>query len=188
MAVALPRTDPAATGLRRAAARSPDADAARRMLALARVLEGRSRPEAAPSCGLDRPTLRDGGHRVTEEGRPGRSRRPAPGAKPRRSPDPPEEGAKRVRCGPDLAEPGVVRWRRADRSQVIEARFGVRGAERRGGARVAAARRSAPVRAAAPPGPGSRRPRGASTNVAARVAAAVPEPARAKPRELGWPE
>ena len=134
MAVALPRTDPAATGLRRAAARSPDAAAARRMLAFARVLEGRSRPEAAPSCGLDRPTLRDGGHRFTEEGRPGRSRRPAPGAKPRRSPDPPEEGAKRVRAGPDLAEPGVVRWRRADLSKVIEARFGVRLAERSVGA------------------------------------------------------
>jgi hypothetical protein len=30
-----------------------------------------------------------------------------------------------VRSGPDLAEHGVVRWRRIDLSKVIEARFGV---------------------------------------------------------------
>jgi transposase len=136
MAVAIPRTDHDAAGLRRAAARTKDADAARRRLALARVLEGRSRPEAAHRCGLDRQTLRDWVHRFTDEGRPGLSSRKAPGAKPRRSPDQPDEGAQRVRSGPDLAEPGGVRGRRADLSKGIEARFGVRWAERRVGALV----------------------------------------------------
>ena len=38
--------------------------------------------------------------------------------------------AELVRTGPDVAEHGVVRWRRADLLRVIEARFGVRLAER----------------------------------------------------------
>jgi transposase len=63
MAVTITRTDLDAPGLRRAAARSDDADAARRMLALALVLEGRSRAEAATVCGMDRQTLRDWVHR-----------------------------------------------------------------------------------------------------------------------------
>jgi Winged helix-turn helix len=40
------------------------------------------------------------------------------------------EVAKMVRDGPALSEHGVVRWRRVDLSLVIEARFGVRLAER----------------------------------------------------------
>ena len=46
-AIEIVRLDLDATGLRRAAGRSCDAAAARRMLALALVLEGRSRGEAA---------------------------------------------------------------------------------------------------------------------------------------------
>jgi len=51
--------------LRAAAARVKDAAAARHMLALALVLEGRNRTEAARAAGMDRQTLRDWG-----EGRP----------------------------------------------------------------------------------------------------------------------
>ena len=47
MAVAITRRDLSATELRRKAARSRDADAARRMLAIALVLDGRSRADAA---------------------------------------------------------------------------------------------------------------------------------------------
>ena len=53
------RTELSAMELRRAAARSREADAARRMLVIALVLEGKSRREAAESCGMDRQTLRD---------------------------------------------------------------------------------------------------------------------------------
>jgi len=66
--VVITRLDLDAVGLRRAAARSADADAARRMLALALVLEGRSRHEAAATCGMDRQTLRDWVHRYNAEG------------------------------------------------------------------------------------------------------------------------
>ena len=51
MAVAITRRDLSATELRREAARSRDAGAARRMLAVALVLEGRTRTEAAETCG-----------------------------------------------------------------------------------------------------------------------------------------
>lgn len=105
-AVAITRTDLDAAGLRRAAARSDDADAARRMLALALVLEGRSRKEAAESCGMDRQTLRDWVHRYNEFGLPGLSDRVPPGAKRRLTPEQEAEVAALVHEGPTLSEHG----------------------------------------------------------------------------------
>ena len=63
MAVEITRQDLSAAELRREAARSRDAKAARRMLALALVLDGQSRGAAAEACGMDRQTLRDWVHR-----------------------------------------------------------------------------------------------------------------------------
>lgn len=137
MAVAITRTEHDASGLRQAAARAKDADAARRMLALALVLEGRRRTEAAHTCGMDRQTLRDWVHRYNDEGLAGLSDRKAPGPRPRLSPEQQAEVAALVRSGPVLAEHGVVRWRRADLSKLIETRFGVRLAERSVGALLA---------------------------------------------------
>jgi hypothetical protein len=51
--------DLGAAELRGAASRSKDVAASRRMLAIALVLEGRSRTDAAPSAGMDRQALRD---------------------------------------------------------------------------------------------------------------------------------
>jgi len=56
--VAITKTDLDSGGFRAAARRTADAVAARRMLALARVLEGRNRTEAARTVGMDRQTLR----------------------------------------------------------------------------------------------------------------------------------
>jgi transposase len=128
--VAITRTEHTAGQLRRAATRTDDANAARRMLALALVLEGKSRAEAAAACGMDRQTLRDWVHRYNIEGLKGLSDRSAPGAKPRLSATQEQEVAHLVRQGPDLAEHGVVRWRRIDLSRVIEQRYGVKLAER----------------------------------------------------------
>jgi transposase len=132
--VAITRTELDASGFRRAAARCNDANAARRMLALALVLDGHSRTEAAAQCGMDRQTLRDWVHRYNAEGLAGLSDRPSPGAKPRLSPALDAEVARLVREGPTLAEHRVVRWRRIDLSLVIEQRFGVHLAERSVGA------------------------------------------------------
>ena len=132
--VAITRKELDAGGLRRAAAQSRDADAARRLLALALVLDGRTRTEAAELCGMDRQTLRDWVHRYNALGVAGLTDRAPPGAKPRLSPEQEAEVAQLVREGPTLSEHGVVRWRRIDLSHVIQKRFGVRLAERSVGA------------------------------------------------------
>ena len=58
MAVAITRMDLSAQGLRAAAAKAKDSKAARRMPALALVMEGVDRRTAAETCGMDRQTLR----------------------------------------------------------------------------------------------------------------------------------
>src|SRR4051812_5643203 len=55
MTVAITRQDLSAADLRQAAARTQDGKVARRMLAIARVLEGCSRTEAAETCAMERP-------------------------------------------------------------------------------------------------------------------------------------
>ena len=85
MAVSITRTEFDAAGPRHAAALAKDADAARRMPALALVFDGRTRTEAAETCGMDRQTLRDWVHQYNAEGLTGLSDRKAPGPKPRLS-------------------------------------------------------------------------------------------------------
>ena len=130
-AVAITRTELDAAGLRRAAGRERDAAASRRMLALALVLEGLTRTEAARTAGMDRQTLRDWVHRYNAEGLAGlRDRVGETGPKRRLSAEQEAELAEWVRRGPDLGTHGVVRWRRADLTRVIAERFGVVLAER----------------------------------------------------------
>ena len=83
VAIAITRLDLTAAELRAASAKSRDTQAARRMLALALVLEGADRKTAAETCGMDRQTLRDWVHRYNAEGPAGLSNhRSAP--RPRR--------------------------------------------------------------------------------------------------------
>lgn len=130
MAVKITRLDLTAGDLRREAGRSRDAKASRRMLALAMVLDGRSRTDAAQSCGMDRQTLRDWVHRYNAEGLAGLADRPLPGRAPRLDAAQMREVAEIVEAGPDPAVDGIVRWRRIDLCAVVERRFGVRLAER----------------------------------------------------------
>ena len=130
MTVAVTRKEPGAVELRREAGRCRDARAARRMLALALVLEGASREEAARAAGMDRQTLRDWVHRYNAEGLAGLSDRPRPGPRPRLSPEQEAELVTAVEQGPDPDRDGVVRWRRVDLRALIEARFAVRLHER----------------------------------------------------------
>jgi transposase len=130
MTVAVTRKELGAAELRREAGRCRDARAARRMLALALVLEGGSRAEAARAAGMDRQTLRDWVHRYNAEGLAGLSDRRRPGPRPRLSPEQEAELVTAVEQGPDPDRDGVVRWRRVDLRALIEARFGVRLHER----------------------------------------------------------
>src|SRR4051794_17725716 len=125
MTIAITRREPGAGELRREAARCRDARAARRMLALALVLEGSSREEAARHAGTDRQTLRDWVHRYNAEGLAGLRDRPRSGRRPRLTPEQEAELAAAVERGPDPDRDGVGRWRRAGPRALIEARFAV---------------------------------------------------------------
>ena len=128
--VEITRTELSPAELRRAATRSRDADAARRILALALVLEGKSRKEAAENCGMDRQTLRDWVIRYNVEGLTGLSDRVPPGPGFRLTPEQTAELATLVEAGPDPAVDHIVRWRRVDLRRVIATRFGVKFHER----------------------------------------------------------
>jgi transposase len=123
--VAITRTEMSAADLRAAAKRSANARQASRILAIAMVLDGFSREEAARLCGMDRQTLRDWVHRYNKDGLAGladraRSGRPA-------SLSWVEQGklSSWVEEGADPARDGVVRFRRADLRNRIATEFGV---------------------------------------------------------------
>lgn len=137
-AVKVTRTELTAAELRRAASRSRDAKAARRMLGIALVLEGVDRTTAAETCGMDRQTLRDWVHRYNAEGLAGLVNQ-SRGAQPRRlDAGQLAELASWVEAGPDPEVDGVVRWRRRDLGWRIADRFGVTVHERTVGKYLAA--------------------------------------------------
>lgn len=124
MTTKITRQDHDAPALR-AAARASDGKTAARLLALAFVLEGSTRAEAARRCGMDRQTLRDWVIRYNELGIAGLSDRAHGGGTPAKlTTDEKMQMANWVRQGPDLAEDGVVRWRLSDlRRRLFERMF-----------------------------------------------------------------
>ena len=131
MTVSVTREDLSAADLRREAGRTSDAAAARRMLAIALVLDGCNRTDAARQCGMDRQTLRDWVLRYNEAGLDGlRNRAHGGGAVPRLSAEQQAQFVAWVRSGPDPETDGVVRWRRIDLQKKIAAELGVEFHER----------------------------------------------------------
>lgn len=130
MALAITRTELSAAELRREARGAQDGDQARRLLALALVLEGHPRGEAARHTGMDRQTLRDWVIRYNEAGVEGLRDRPRPGRPPRLAAVQLAELARLVEAGPDIKLHKVVRWRCVDLQAQIKARFGVEVSER----------------------------------------------------------
>ena len=130
MTVKITRSEFSAEELRRKAGRVRDANQSRRLLALAQVLEGASRSDAARNAGMDRQTLRDWVHRYNAEGVDGLSDRPRSGRNPRLNEGQLAELDKIVETPPDPALDGVVRWRCADLKEKIATRFGVELSER----------------------------------------------------------
>ncbi len=126
MAVAMTRQDVSAGDLLREAGRTRDAKAARRMLAIACVMEGQSREDTAETCGMDRQTLRDWVHRLHADGLAGFADLPRhDGPKPRLSPEQEAVVAGWVEQGPDPARDGVVRWRCVDLQERIKREWGI---------------------------------------------------------------
>ena len=124
------RTALTAAELRERARAAATPDQARRLLAIALVLEGASREDAARSTGMDRQTLRDWVHRFNVAGADGLVDRKAPGRRRRLTQDQLDELARCLESGPELARDGVVRWRLADLCSLVEGRFGVGYQER----------------------------------------------------------
>jgi transposase len=129
-AVAITNRDHSAEALRRIAARHKDAEMVRRLLALALVLEGGSRTEAARRNGMDRQTLCDWVHRYNAAGVAGLASRVAPGPTPRLDEGQMAALEALVLKGPDPAADGVVRWRCADLREQVKRRFAVTVHER----------------------------------------------------------
>ena len=124
-AVAVPRSELTPAQLRSAACASEEPAQVRRLLAIALVLEGMPRPQAAEKCGMDRPTLRDWVHRDNEEGVTGLRARPCPGRTPLLTPAQKAELRALVVAGPDPERHKGVRWRCVDLRAEVARRFGV---------------------------------------------------------------
>ncbi len=119
------RTDHTSGTLRALAGKCRDGAQVRRMLALAMVLDGCPRSEAAASNGMDRQTLCDWVHRYNEAGVDGLQSRPPPGRAPFLTDQQMAELYEIVVKGPDLASDAVVRWRLVDLLAVVKRRFSV---------------------------------------------------------------
>ena len=124
------RDDYSAADLRRLATSARTCAASRRMLALALVLEGAKRAEAAKACGMDRQTLRDWVRRFNAEGPEGLYRKQGTSPSFRLNEAQQQELAALIEAGPDLAEHGVVRFRLCDLCALVETRFGFTCQER----------------------------------------------------------
>ena len=124
-ALTIERDEFNAAQLRAEAGRTSDARQARRILAIAMVLDGHTRGLAAKAGGMNRQTLRDLVHRYNAEGLPGLADRPRPGRPPRLSGEQMQELSGWVDTGPDLKQDGVIRWRCRDLRDRIKDRFRV---------------------------------------------------------------
>jgi transposase len=107
------RTDYTSGEVRQLAKRAKDAAQARRLLAIAAVLDGASREEAATIGGMDRQTLRDWVVRFNAEGPEGLINKPSPGAPGKLTDEHKAFLMRIVEEGPIPAIHGVVRWRPA---------------------------------------------------------------------------
>ena len=129
-AITITRTEQTAAELREFAASSRDGAQVRRLLALALIVEGRSRTEAAEQTGMDRQTLRDWVHRYNGEGVEGLKSRGGPGQPPALNQQQMAELRALIVKGPDPEKDKVVRWRCCDLRDEVARRFTVKVHER----------------------------------------------------------
>jgi len=112
--VAITRKEFTAGELRGQARRARTAEAGARMLALANMLEGKPREEAARLAGMTGQTLRDWVHRYNERGLEGLYNGKKTGTKPKLTAAQKAVLREIVIKGPDPEKDGVVRWRCCD--------------------------------------------------------------------------
>jgi transposase len=124
-AVRVTRGDLTAAELRAVAAKSTDGAQVRRILALALVVDGRPRKEAAAFHGMDRQTRSDWVHRYNASGIEGLKSRKSPGRGAILSAAQKAELRELVIQGPDPAVHKVVRWRCVDLRAKVARRWSV---------------------------------------------------------------
>ena len=123
--IAISNLDHSSAALRLLASRENDGQVVRRLLALALILDGHSRTQAAEMSGMDRQTLRDWVHRYNAEGLPGLVSRVGSGPVPLLNEEQMAELRALVVAGPDPAIDKVVRWRCVDLQDQVARRFSV---------------------------------------------------------------
>jgi transposase len=128
--LAITRTEHTAAELRVFASKNRDGAQVRRLLALAFVLDGHTRTEAADQAGMDRQTLRDWVHRYNAVGIAGLKSGHGPGKPPSLTEAQMAELKATVLTGPDPAKHGVVRWRCVDLRAEVARRYAVDVSER----------------------------------------------------------
>ena len=119
------RSDHTSGEVRQFAKQAKDAAQARRLLAIAAVLDGASRSEAAKIGGMDRQTLRDWVIRFNDRGPDGLINIPSPGVPPKLDATHRAFLARIVEEGPIPAVHGVVRWRACDLIMRLHEEFGI---------------------------------------------------------------
>ncbi len=124
--IGITRDELSASELRALAVRTSDGSVVRRVLAVALVMEGHSRTEAAEWNGMTRQTLRDWVHRYNAAGVSGLGSRVSPGRPPLLSDAQKAELRALVIEGPDPERHQVVRWRCVDLCAEIAERWSVR--------------------------------------------------------------
>ena len=124
-ALRITRTDHTSGELRALAGKCRDGGQVRRLLALAMVLDGHTRREAASCNGVDRQTLSDWVHRYNDESVEGLKTRLPPGRTPFLTAAQMAELFELVVKGPDPATAKVVRWRCVDLLAETKRRFSV---------------------------------------------------------------
>jgi transposase len=123
--IAITKTEYSASEFRHLASREKDGQVVRRLLALAMVLEGHSRTDAAQMNGMDRQTLRDWVHRYNADGVAGLISRVSAGPAPVLNEAEMAELRTLVLNGPDPATDEVVRWRCIDLRDKVAQRYAV---------------------------------------------------------------
>jgi transposase len=124
-ALGITRTEYTSAELRAICGRCRDGAQVRRLLALALVLEGHPRSEAAVLNGMDRQTLRDWVHRYNADGVDGLKSRRSPGRAPALTEQQKAQLRELVIKGPDPLVDKVVRWRCVDLQGEVARRFSV---------------------------------------------------------------